>query len=140
MDGEHDAAVTPAQQPSTPLPSHLRPLDSTAVHTADLPPTPTRDRNIPASAWVEAPDVLLRAGDDLGEPEPTYKRRIGRWLLWRTGPARKANSRYVAVDATDLDRVLTFRLFPDGSGEGVGPDGTTHERFRTWKEALRDHG
>jgi len=31
-----------------------------------------------------------------------------------------------------------FRLFPDGSGEGLGPDGGTHTRFREWKEALRD--
>ncbi len=122
-----------------PLPSHLRPLDPTPVHTAQLPPTPTRDRNIPASAWVEAPDALLHAGDDLGEPEPTFKRRIGRWLLWRTGPARKADARYVAVDADDLDRILSFRLYPDGSGDGAGPDGRTHDRFRAWKEALRDH-
>lgn len=131
MDGEGTDA---------PMPSHLRPLDPTPVHTGELPLTPTRDRNIPASAWVEAPEVLLRAGDDLGEPEPTYKRRIGRWLLWRTGPARKADARYVAIDAEDLDRILTFRLHQDGSGRGTGPDGAQHERFRTWKEALRDHG
>jgi hypothetical protein len=128
------------ERTENPLPSHLRPLDPTPVHTAELPPTPTRDRNIPASAWIEAPPPLLTAGDDLGEPEPTYKRRIGRWLLWRTGPARKADARYVAVDAEDLDRVLTFRLHSDGSGRGVGPDGAHHERFRSWKEALRDHG
>jgi len=34
---------------------------------------------------------------------------------------------------------FVFRLFPDGTGEGVGPDGERHLRFRTWKEALRDH-
>ena len=31
-----------------------------------------------------------------------------------------------------------FRLQPDGRGEGIGPDGVTHTRFRTWKESLRD--
>ena len=50
----------------------------------------------------------------------------------------KADARYGAVAADDLDEVWTFRLFPDGTGEGLGPDGTTHERFRSWKEALRD--
>lgn len=121
------------------LPSHRRPIDPTSVHTEDLPPTPIRDRNIPAAAWVEAPAELLRAGDDIGVPEITYKRRIHDWLLWRAGPATKANSRYVAIDANDLSRVFTFRLHPDGSGEGMGPSGTFHERFRTWKEDLRDH-
>ena len=44
----------------------------------------------------------------------------------------------MALAADDLDRRFTFRLFPDGSGDGAGPDGTRHARFRTWKEALRD--
>jgi hypothetical protein len=122
------------------LPAHERPLDPTPVHTEQLPPTPIRDRNIPASAWLEAPAELLAAGDDIGRPEITYKRRINDWLLWRAGPATKANARYVAVDSRDLTRVLSFRLSPDGSGDGVGPSGTRHDRFRAWKEDLRDHG
>jgi hypothetical protein len=117
-----------------------RPIDDTPVHTADLPATPVRDRNIPAHAWVEAPEALLRAGEDIGEPGTTYKRRIGRWLLWRAGGARKVHARYVAVDSEDLERTLTFRLYPDGTGDGVGPSGQHHGRFRTWKEDLRDHG
>jgi hypothetical protein len=103
------------------------------VHTADLPPTPIRDRNIPATAWVEAPAELLAL-----RPVATYKRRIGRWLLWRAGPASKADACYFAVDASDLSDQQTFRLFPDGSGEGTGPSGQPHQRFRTWKEDLRD--
>ena len=60
-----------------------RPVDDTPVHTADLPPTPVRDRNIPATAWVEAPAELLALGDDLpGRPVAEYKRRIGAWLLF----------------------------------------------------------
>jgi hypothetical protein len=121
------------------LPYHARPDDDTPVHTADLPPTPVRDRNIPATAWVEAPDSLLHLGDDLpGAPVAQYKRRIGPWLLWRAGPASGADARYWVARADDLAVTYTFRLFPTGDGSGVGPSGATHTRFRTWKEDLRD--
>jgi hypothetical protein len=130
---------SPGPATSRALPADERPLDPTPVHTADLPPTPIRDRNIPAEAWVEAPDVLLQAGDDIGHPAITYKRRLGSWLLWRAGPAAKADARYVVLHADDLDRHFTFRLFPDGTGDGVGPSGERHTRFRAWKEDLRDN-
>jgi hypothetical protein len=120
------------------LPADQRPSDPTPIHTADLPATPTRDRNIPAEAWIEAPDELRRLGDDIGRPAVTYKRRIGPWLLWRAGPATRSDARYWAGHADDLARTHTFRLRPDGTGEGTGPSGMTHERFRTWKEDLRD--
>jgi hypothetical protein len=123
------------------LPADERPLDHSPVHTADLPPTPIRDRNIPATAWVEAPAQLLALGDDLPrQPVATYKRRIGRWLLWRAGPASRGDARYFACDADDLTEQWTFRLFPDGSGDGEGPDGNRHARFRSWKEALLARG
>jgi hypothetical protein len=112
-----------------------RPADDTPVHTADLPDTPVRDRNIPATAWIEAPPSLLTLGDDLpGKPVAEYKRRIGTWLLWRAGPATGADARYWAQDVDG--RESTFRLFPDGSGDGLGPSGTRHTRFRAWKEDL----
>ena len=114
-----------------------RPVDDTPVHTADLPPTPVRDRTIPATAWVEAPDELRRLGEDLGHDLVTYKRRIGPWLLWRAGPASKGDARYMALRADDVGVRHTFRLFPDGSGEGTGPSGTDHTRFRTWKQDLQ---
>lgn len=130
--------AVPADEPAA-LPADERPIDHTAVHTSDLPPTPTRDRNIPATAWLEAPDALLSAGDDLdGAPVANYKRRIGPWLLWRAGPA-KGDARYVAIDPTDLARCFAFRLTPDGLGSGTGPSGASHDRFRGWKEDLRDH-
>ena len=115
-----------------------RPTDDTLVHTDDLPPTPIRDRNIPATAWVEAPESLLALGDDLpGAPVADYKRRIGPWILWRAGPAKGADARYwVAHESTGAE--YTLRLFPDGSADGVGPSGTRHDRFRAWKEDLRD--
>jgi hypothetical protein len=128
---------------SEPIPAELRPVDDTPVHTEDLPPTPQRDRSIPATAWIEAPEELRHLGDDLGDDEPAatarYLRRIGPWLLWRAGPARGAHARYWAGLADDLATQATFALFPEGSGEGVGPSGATHTRFRTWKEDLRDH-
>ncbi len=123
------------------LPADERPVDHTPVQTTGLPPTPTRDRNIPATAWVEAPAELLRLGADLpGAPTAMYKRRIGRWLLWRAGPATGADARYAAIAADALDLQYVFRLTPDGDGEGAGPSGAVHDRFRTWKEDLRDHG
>ena len=116
-----------------------RPYDETPVQTEDLPATPVRDRNIPASAWIEAPDDLRRLGEDLpGQPMADYKRRIGPWLLWRAGPASGADARYWVARADDLSVRFTFRLFPDGSGEGAGPSGERHTRFRSWKEDLRD--
>lgn len=121
------------------LPYDQRPADHTPVHTVDLPPTPVRDRNIVATAWIEAPTELRELGADLPEaPTAEYKRRIGRWLLWRAGPATGGDARYWAADADDLSRQSTFRLRPDGNGDGVGPSGRRHERFRTWKEDLRD--
>jgi hypothetical protein len=121
------------------LPYHQRPVDDTPVHTAGLPATPQRDRNIPAAAWVEAPPELVGLGADIGQPQADYKRRIGRWLLWRAGPATHADARYLAVAADDLTAQFTFRLYPDGTGDGLGPSGTRHTRFRTWKEDLRDN-
>jgi hypothetical protein len=116
-----------------------RPVDDTPVSTADLPATPTRDRNIPATAWVEAPDELRRLGEDLGHGLVAYKRRLGPWLLWRAGPANKGDARYMALRADDLSVRHTFRLFPDGSGAGTGPSGESHTRFRTWKQDLLGH-
>jgi len=114
-----------------------RPDDDTPVSTAELPGTPTRDRNIKATAWTEAPPSLLALGDDLpGRPVADYKRRIGDWLLWRAGPAAGGDARYWAARPGDLDAAVTLRLFPDGSAEGTGPDGSRHTRFRTWKESL----
>ena len=114
-----------------------RPLDHTPIHTAALPATPVRDRNIPATAWVEAPDELLHLGDDLGGRWPPTS---GAWPLlpWRAGPATRADARYLAVDSEDLSRQHSFRLFADGSGDGRRADGVRVDRFRTWKEALRD--
>ena len=114
-----------------------RPVDETPVHTADLPDTPVRDRNIPATAWVEAPDALLHLGDDLPDaPVAEYKRRIGPWLLWRAGPATGGDARYLAVRADDLAVQRAFRLFPDGTGD----DGEGRSRFRAWKEHLLGRG
>jgi hypothetical protein len=116
-----------------------RPYDETPVSTEDLPATPVRDRNIPATAWIEAPDDLRRLGNDLpGRPIADYKRRIGPWLLWRAGPASGADARYWVARVDDLSVRFTFRLFADGSGDGAGPSGEHHTRFRSWKEDLRD--
>lgn len=139
--GELDAqtaADTPTPPDRVNIPADERPLVLEAFHTADLPPLPQRDRRLPASLWVEAPDALRRLGLDLGYDVVAYKRRIGRWLLWRAGPAVGAAARYAALDVEDLGRMFTFELDADGEGAGTGPDGVVHHRFRAWKESLRD--
>lgn len=113
-----------------------RPPVTVDYHTEDLPPLPQRDYLIPAERWVEAPRELRELGADFGVSLVAYKRRLGRYLLWRAGPASRADARYMALAADDLAEQYTFRLRPDGSGDGVSADGRTHERFRTWKEAL----
>ncbi|HLG01265.1 MAG TPA: hypothetical protein VI916_12390 [Acidimicrobiia bacterium] len=113
-----------------------RPIDATPMHTTDLPDTPVRDRTIPATSWVEAPKAVITLGADFGYQVVAYKRRIGVYLLWRSGPASRGDARYMAINAGNLRERYTFRLFPDGSGEGDGPNGVTHDRFRAWKEAL----
>ena len=119
---------------SEALAPHERPFVADPIDTAALPDTPQRDYRIPATVWVSAPDALLRLGDDLDEPVE-YKRRIGSWLLWRAGPPM-GEARYMAV-APDLSETFIFELHGK-AGEGRGPDGKLHQRFRTWKESLRD--
>ena len=133
-----------------PVPAGDRPADHTPVHTADLPDTPQRERTIPATAWVDAPPELLALSEQFGGPagpgsgslagdSASFLRRIGPWLLWRAGPARGADASYWAAQATDLSDQYRFALFPDGTGDGAGPSGQRHTRFRAWKEDLRDH-
>jgi hypothetical protein len=117
--------------PVPALPSHERPVDDSPVHTADLPDTPTRDRSIVARAWVEAPAELLALDD------ARFLRRIGPWLLWRAGEARGPATYWTCL-ADDLAVQHTLDLHADGTASGEGPT-TSHERFRTWKEDLRDH-
>jgi hypothetical protein len=114
------------------LAPHDRPFVDRSFHTTDLPPTPQRDYRIAAASWVEAPAELLALGDDLGEPVE-YKRRIGRFLLWRAGPP-VGEARYLAV-SEDGRRLLRFDLH-GRSGFGTGANGHGHTRFRSWKESL----
>ena len=134
--------VRPEVEPETgpkSLRVEERPLDATPRSTAELPPTPQRDRRIRSTSWTEAPTVLHALGADLGWDEVLYLRAIGgRWLLWRAGPAVDAESRYGAIDLANDRALLTFDLHADGSGSGVGADGQRYDRFRTWKESLRD--
>jgi hypothetical protein len=116
------------------MPAEDRPLDHTLITTTELPDTPQRDRAIPATAWKEAPPELLSL-----DPPARYLRRIGPWLLWRSGPPTNGDATYWVARADDLMVQHTLRLLPDGSADGVGPSGDRHTRFRTWKEDLRDH-
>src|SRR5437764_1467619 len=77
-------------------------------------------------------------GAHIGHDAVGYIRRIGRWFLWRAGPATGGEARYMAVADDGASVRPTYRLHQDGSGSGPGADGAVHERFRSWKESLRD--
>ena len=81
---------------------------------------------------------LLALGDDLpGRPVAEYKRRIGRVaaVAGRAGHRRRRPLLGRPTPTTSTAQ-HTFRLFPDGTGDGAGPSGARHTRFRTWKEDL----
>jgi hypothetical protein len=119
-----------------PTPAEARTPTDRDWHTDELPATPQREFLIPAERWIEAPAVVRVLGTDFGVDLVAYKRRIGRYLLWRAGPAAHADARYMAIAADDLSERYTFRLYPDGHGEGMSADGRVHTRFRKWKEGL----
>ncbi|MDQ1459321.1 MAG: hypothetical protein QOI08_805, partial [Actinomycetota bacterium] len=79
-----------------PTPAEERTPTDRDWHTDELPPLPQRDFLIPATRWVEAPPELVALGTDIGVDLVAFKRRIGRYLLWRAGPAVKADASYMA--------------------------------------------
>ena len=91
----------------SPIPAEARTPTDRDWHTDELPPLPQREFLIPAERWVEAPAALRTLGLDLGIELVAYKRRIGRYLLWRAGPATCAPTRAdMAVAADDLERAI----------------------------------
>ena len=115
-----------------------RPDDDTPVSTDDLPADAHPRSQHPgdgvaggagvaagasATTCRDAPVAAVQAAD------PRVAPVAGR-------PGRGGDARYWAARADALDDPVTFRLFPDGNGDGRGPDGSHHTRFRTWKESL----
>ena len=115
-----------------------RPPDHTPIHTEDLPATPTRDRNIVASAWIEAPAELLT----LGSPTCPTNRKASTSAGSVIGCCGVPGRQPVATPATGPVAPMistvqhTFRLYPDATGDGTGPSGQRHTKFRPWKEDL----
>lgn len=120
------------------IPTEDRPPIDHDVHTDDLPPLPQRDSMIPAERWIEAPAAVRLLGAEIGVDQVTYIRRIHDYLLWRAGRAAGEPARYCAVRADNLADRCFFALDAEGNGRGLGPDGSEHTRFRTWKVSLRD--
>ena len=82
-----------------------------------------RDRNIVASAWIEAPAELLALGADLpGRRRPSTSGASGRGCCGAPGRPPAATPATGRRDADDLAVQHTFRLFPDGNGDGVGAE------------------
>ena len=100
---------------------------------------PTRDRTISVRAWVEAPPAIRSLDAGLPPGPIGYVRRIGPWLLWKAGPLEGPDARYAAVAADDLTQVHTCEIHHDRTASGHGPSGAHHDRFRSWKEDVRDH-
>lgn len=134
----NDFPGTEPDEQALPKGDAARLLVTESFHTKDLPPLPQRDRRMPAALWVEAPIEVRNLGIDLGHELVVYKRQIGSWFLWRAGPAVDDNARYMAVHIAELTKQFTFTLNAEGNGTGIGPDGVVYDRFRSWKESLRD--
>ena len=122
--------VAPACAGDPPLPpADERPVDPTPVHTADLPahahPRPQHPGRRPGSR--RPPSCCTSATTSGDSAVIAYKRRIGPMaaLAGRAGqPGRRPlpGRRRPTTSAAQH----TFRLYPDGHGEGVGPSGPTH--------------
>ena len=115
--------VTPAPRPT--MRYDERPVDDTPVHTADLPPTPVRDRNIPATAWVEAPADLLALGADLpghaGRRVQAAHRAVAA-VAGRTG-VRRRRPLLGRASPTTPPSPTRCACTPTARAEGAGPSG-----------------
>ena len=117
-----------------------RPVDATPLHTDDCRPRHSATGGFPR----------LRGSKRRGRCSTSVPTSTSRSSTTSGGSARGCCGVRVrhraATRATSRSgptiwvTTWTFRVFPDGSGEGEGPDGVVHHRFRTWKEALRDAG
>ena len=120
----------PTSAPSTPPPCTPTPCRPPRSATATSPPAPGSRRRRPSCT----------AAPTCREPRRRCTSAASAaGCCGAPGPPTTADARYVAVDAGDLEVAYSYRLFPDGSGTGTGPSGATHDRFRSWKEDLRDH-
>ena len=113
---------------------------------ADRTPDPHRrpsahaDRAIatssPRRGWKRHESCSCSAPTCQTSPRPSTSDGSEHWLLWRAGPAAGGDARYWACRSDDLTAQHTFRLYPDATGDGSGPSGRRHAKFRPWKEDL----
>ena len=117
------------------------PHDDTPVHTADLPATPDPRPQHPGDGVGRGARRAAGARRRPARHRPIaeYKRRIGPWLLWRAGPATRRRCPLLGRPGRRPRRQVHVPAVPRrATGQGVGPSGATHTRFRAWKEDLRD--
>ena len=118
------------------MPAEDRPLDATPFTTAALPDTPHARPTDPGDRWRQAPPELLA----LDPRRRRYLRRIGPWLLWRSGPATHDHATYWVARGGRPRRAAHPAPAAGRIGRRSGPSGARPSRFRTWKEDLRDNG
>ena len=123
------------------LPAEARTPTDRDWHTDELPahaaarlPHPGRTlgrgagRRCASSAPTSAIDLVA------------YKRRIGRYLLWRAGPGACAPMRATWRSPPTTSPSVDVPAHARRHRCRRGPTADVHARFRTWKEALRDAG
>ncbi len=122
------------------LPYHQRPDDDTPVHTADLPATPLRDRAIPATAWVEAPAALLGPRRRPARPAGGQLQAAHRPLAAVAGRPRHQGRRPLLGGPRRRPHRRPHLHPPPRRHRrrAPAPPAQVHQRFRTWKEDLRD--
>ena len=128
---EHGTCADPGRGPPADRPRLVTPTSCPRRRSATS--------SIPAERWIEAPadaaGARRRPRDHARRLQAAHRPLPA--VAGRARPTR-ADARYMAIAADDLDERWTFRLFPDGSGEGVAPGGIAHRASARGRKILRD--
>ena len=132
----NDNPIEPGQPPA--LRYDQRPADHTPIHTEALPPTPIRDRNIVATAWIEAPEQLLTLGRRSAEPTGGRVQAADRRLAAVAGGSGRGRRRpLLGGPRRRSHRSNTrFGCSQTTPATALGPAGSGTRSSDPWKEDL----